>query len=353
MQRALELAARGGRAAMPNPMVGAVVVHNNKIVGEGYHKRYGGPHAEVHAIQAITDREILKHATLYVSLEPCSHFGKTPPCADLILRSQIPTVVVGCRDPFPEVSGRGIQKLRDAGVTVIEDVLASECIMLNKRFITAHRNKRPYVILKWAETADGFIAPSDRARTWISCEASQTLTHQWRAEEMAIMVGYNTARFDDPALTVRHVAGNNPLRVTVDNTLSLSTSLKIFNNEAETLVLNSIKDDKSGNCEWKRYDPTLSATHAVLTELYARNVTSVIIEGGAKTLQEFIDRNLWDEARVFVGKQRFGDGIKAPIHPTSPQQTSCSGDDTLHIFFHPQLEMRLGLPFKTASDSCR
>jgi diaminohydroxyphosphoribosylaminopyrimidine deaminase/5-amino-6-(5-phosphoribosylamino)uracil reductase len=164
---------------------------------------------------------------------------------------------------------------------------------------------------------------------------------------MAICVGYNTARLDDPELTVRHVAGNNPLRVTVDNTLSLPTSLKIFNNEADTLVLNSIKDDKRGSCEWKRYDPALSTAHAVLSELYARNATSVIIEGGAKTLQEFIDLNLWDEARVFVGQQRFGDGIRAPILPTSPQQTSCSGDDTLKIFFHPQFEVRLGLSGST------
>lgn len=348
MRRALELAARGGRAAMPNPLVGAVVVLDDKIIGEGYHLRCGGPHAEVHAIPAVADTQALSRSTLYVSLEPCSHFGRTPPCADLIVRSRIPTVVVGCRDPFPEVSGKGIQKLRDAGITVVEDVLHNECVMLNKRFILAHRQKRPYVILKWAETADGFIAPSDRSRTWISCEASRVLTHRWRAEEMAIVVGYNTARIDDPSLTVRHVAGTNPLRVTVDNSLSLPPSLKLFDNEADTLVLNHLRDETVGRCVWRRYDPKIPVARAILQELYAHKVISVIVEGGAKTLQEFIDLNLWDEARVFVSKQTFGTGVKAPTHPFSPQQTSSSGDDTLQVFLHPQLQERLGLPLQTA-----
>jgi diaminohydroxyphosphoribosylaminopyrimidine deaminase/5-amino-6-(5-phosphoribosylamino)uracil reductase len=336
MERALELAALGGRAVMPNPMVGAVVVVDGKIVGEGYHHFYGGPHAEVAAIQSVGDPHILKRATLYVSLEPCSHFGKTPPCADLIIRSQIPTVVVGCRDPFPAVSGRGIQNLKEAGISVVEDVLHDECVDLNRRFMVAHQRKRPYVILKWAETTDGFIARSDYSSKWISCDASRTLTHRWRSEEMSILVGSVTARVDDPELTVRHVTGTNPLRVTVDNNLSLPSSHKLFNDTAETLVFNLERNAIAGRCTWKKYDPNPAMPIAIVQELYALKITSLIVEGGARTLQSFIDLGLWDEARVFISPQTFRLGIKAPLLPSTstPSSSQAIDTDTLLLYRH-------------------
>ena len=216
MDRALDLAARGGRAVMPNPMVGAVIVHNDTIIGEGYHQLYGGPHAEVFAIRGVQDRSLLKDATIYVSLEPCSHFGKTPPCAELVIESGIRTVVVGCKDPNPKVAGRGIQKLRDAGITVHEGIRERECVMLNRRFMLFQKMQRPYVILKWAETADRFIAREDGSSKWISSEFSRRTTHRWRSQEMSILVGTTTARADNPQLTVRHIEGINPLRIVID-----------------------------------------------------------------------------------------------------------------------------------------
>jgi diaminohydroxyphosphoribosylaminopyrimidine deaminase/5-amino-6-(5-phosphoribosylamino)uracil reductase len=345
MQRALQLAALGGRDVMPNPMVGAVVVVDEQIIAEGYHRRCGGPHAEVFAIESIANGPLLERATLYVSLEPCSHFGKTPPCADLIVRSKIPTVVVGSRDPFPEVSGRGIQKLRDAGITVIEDVCRDECIMLNRRFMLAHHEKRPYVVLKWAQTADGYIARTDGTSKWISSDASRTTTHQWRSKEMAVLVGTNTARIDNPELTVRHVTGENPLRVVLDRALSLPKSLFLFDDSAETIVLNAATNERKGRTLYKTFNQKNPLTQALLDALYEESVVSVIVEGGSKLLSSFIEAELWDEARIFVSPTIFTEGVAAPQLKIAPYQTNTSGVDKLLLLQHPTLTDR-GLPRK-------
>ena len=343
MDRALDLAARGGRSVMPNPMVGAVVVHNDTIIGEGYHQLYGGPHAEVLAVQSVRDRSLLKDSTIYVSLEPCSHFGKTPPCADLIIESGIRHVVVGCRDPNPKVAGRGIQKLQEAGITVHEEVRQRECVMLNRRFILFQRMKRPYVILKWAETADKYIARHDGSSKWISSEFSRRTTHRWRAQEMAILVGTRTALLDDPHLTVRHVEGQNPLRIAIDTNLSLPSSRALFNNEVETWIWNASLAKREHLTEWKRINPDLPITQQILDELFAAHILSVIIEGGARTLQSWIDTDLWDEARVFQSKKVFEQGIPAPTLGIPGHTTMPSGKDRIEIFQHPNLASRLGI----------
>jgi diaminohydroxyphosphoribosylaminopyrimidine deaminase/5-amino-6-(5-phosphoribosylamino)uracil reductase len=343
MERALTLAAIGGRAVMPNPMVGAVVAKDGEILGEGYHEFFGGPHAEVTAIRQAQERSTLTGATLYVTLEPCSHFGKTPPCADLVIESGISHVVVGCRDPFREVSGKGIEKLRAAGIQVTEDVRKEECRLLNKRFILAHRLKRPYTILKWAQTSDGFIARSDGSSKWISCEASRTLTHEWRAQEMGIMVGTATARVDDPHLTVRYVSGENPVRIVIDNSLSLPPQSNLFNSEADTIIFNGLQEGTRGNLSFVRIDFRRAIAPQIGDRLYQWSLISFIIEGGAKTLQSFIDADLWDEARVFVSPEKFGSGITAPTLPPFPHEVRPSGHDTLLETTHPELLARLGL----------
>lgn len=343
MDRALDLAALGGRAVMPNPMVGAVIVHNDTIIGEGYHHAYGGPHAEVFAVQSVRDRSLLKDSTIYVSLEPCSHFGKTPPCADLVIESGITNVVVGCKDPNPKVAGQGIQKLRDAGITVHEGVRERECVMLNRRFILFQRMKRPYVILKWAETADRFIAREDGSSKWISCEFSRRTTHRWRSQEMSILVGTRTALIDDPHLTVRHVEGMNPLRIVIDTNLTLPSSLAIFNNEVETWVFNASRSKRESVTEWKRIDPARSIPEQIVEELFAEKRSSVFVEGGAHTLQRFIDAGLWDEARVFQSRKRFETGVAAPTLDVAGHTTMPSGKDRIEIFQHPDLAARLGI----------
>lgn len=278
-------------------MVGAVIVYNNSIIGEGYTSAYGGNHAEVNAINAVTDKSLLKEATLYVTLEPCSHFGKTPPCSDLIIKHKIPNVVIGCIDDNPEVTGKGIKKLRDSGCNVTVGVLESDCKKHHKRFFTFHNKKRPYIILKWAETSDGFIAPKTRNETkpvWITNTISRQLVHKWRAEEQAILVGTNTVTQDNPSLTVRDFTGNNPIRIVLDKNNTLNKTYSIFNNEAETITLKE------------------NTAKTICQALYKHNINSIIIEGGAQTLQMFINENLWDEARVFTGEALFNEGVKAP-----------------------------------------
>jgi diaminohydroxyphosphoribosylaminopyrimidine deaminase/5-amino-6-(5-phosphoribosylamino)uracil reductase len=343
MDHALDLAARGGRSVMPNPMVGAVIVYNDRIIGEGYHQLYGGPHAEVFALEAVRDRSLLKDATLYVSLEPCSHFGKTPPCADLVLKSGIRNVVVGCRDPNPKVAGHGIQTLREAGISVTEGVRERECVVLNRRFILFHRLKRPYVILKWAETADRFIAREDGSSKWISSEFSRRTTHRWRSQEMSILVGTKTALIDDPHLTVRHVEGVNPLRIVIDTNLSLPSSLSLFNNEVETWIFNASVRKQEGVTEWKLYDRDRSLYDQILEELFVAKKLSVFVEGGARTLQGFVDAGFWDEARVFQSKKVFGSGIHAPRLGLAGHTTMPCGKDRIEIFQHPDLATRLGI----------
>jgi len=318
MQRCLELAALGIGYVSPNPMVGAVVVHNDKIIGEGYHHKYGEAHAEVNAINSVIRQfedaaDLLKQSTIYVSLEPCAHYGKTPPCADLIIKHQIPKVVVGCRDPFDQVNGKGIDKLTAAGVEVVIGVLEKECQWLNRRFFTRVQKHRPYVILKWAQTADGFFAPADNSQLWITGAESRKLVHQWRGEEDAILVGKNTAAIDNPQLNVRYASGKVPKRVVIDRRLELSRSLNLFDQSVETLVFNEIKTDVESNIKYialedfDRYVPQY-----ILFQLYLQDIQSVIIEGGAHTLKTFIDAGLWDEARIFTGTVNLREGIKAP-----------------------------------------
>lgn len=298
IKRCIEIAKNALGLAQPNPMVGAVIVNNNKIIGEGYTSAYGGNHAEVNAIHSVKDKSLLKNATLYVTLEPCSHYGKTPPCSNLIIEHKIPNVVIGCIDDNPEVAGKGIQKLKDAGCNVTVGVLENECKNHHKRFFTFHNKKRPYIILKWAETNNGFIAPKTKNQqkpVWITNKTSRQLVHKWRAEEQAILVGTNTVLQDNPSLTVRDWTGQNPTRIVLDKNNELPKNLSVFNEEADTIVL---KD---------------TSAKTICDRLYEHNINSVIIEGGAQTLQLFIDEGIWDEARVFTSGVDFKDGVKAPL----------------------------------------
>ncbi|GAA4818439.1 bifunctional diaminohydroxyphosphoribosylaminopyrimidine deaminase/5-amino-6-(5-phosphoribosylamino)uracil reductase RibD [Litoribaculum gwangyangense] len=278
-------------------MVGSVIVYNDTIIGEGFTSKYGGNHAEVNAINSVSDKNLLKDSTLYVTLEPCSHFGKTPPCSDLIIKHQIPNVVIGCKDDNEKVAGKGIKKLKSAGIHVTVGVLKKECKKHHKRFFTFHNKKRPYIILKWAETKDGFVAPESKGEqkpVWITNMFSRQLVHKWRAEEQAILVGTNTVLEDNPRLTVRDWSGESPIRVVLDKNETLSKDFNIFNNEAETILIKE------------------TSTKKICQKLFEKEILSIIIEGGAKTLQMFIDENLWDEARVFTGDVSFKKGILVP-----------------------------------------
>lgn len=285
-------------------MVGCVIVVNNKIISEGFTSAYGGSHAEVNAINAVKDKLLLKEATLYVTLEPCSHYGKTPPCSDLIVASGIPNVVIGCIDDNEEVAGKGIKKLMEAGVNVTVGVLENECKQHHKRFFTFHNKKRPYIILKWAKTQDGFIAPkhkTEKTPVWITHTYSRQLVHKWRAEEQAILVGTTTVLEDNPSLTVRDWTGENPIRIVIDKTNKLPKTSSVFDASVETLIINDALAD---------FDKPIAAQ--ICNILFKRNINSVIIEGGSKTLQTFIDENLWDEARIFTGTSTFKEGVKSP-----------------------------------------
>lgn len=340
MRRCLELAALGAGFVSPNPMVGSVIVHQNKIIGEGYHQEYGQPHAEVNAVNSVFDHhqnaaELLREATIYVSLEPCAHFGKTPPCSDLIIKHQIPKVVVGCRDPFVQVDGKGIEKFRNAGIEVTENVLETECLELNKRFFTRIQKQRPYVILKWAQTQDQFFAPEDGSQQWISGQLSKKLVHQWRSEEDAVLVGKNTAAADNPQLNNRYQPkAKQPKRIVLDRRLELSNQLHLFDQSTETLVFNEVKTALEGKLKYIGLeDFDLFLPQYILFQLYLQDIQSVIIEGGAKTLQLFIEANLWDEARIFTSKIRWGKGIKAPDIIGELKSNLDSGEDQLSILY--------------------
>ena len=297
IKRCIELAKNGLGTTYPNPMVGSVIVLNDIIIGEGWHKKAGEPHAEVNAINSVDDKSLLKSATIYVSLEPCSHFGKTPPCSHLIVEKEIKNVVIGIVDSNSKVSGKGVKYLKDNGCNVTVGVLESECFKLNKRFFTFHNKKRPYIILKWAETTDGYVAPKSKKEqkpVWITNTYSRQLVHKWRAEEHAILVGYNTVMEDNPSLTTRNWNGKNPIRVILDKTETLSKNLKVFDTKAQTLLIKE------------------TSAEGISNKLYKANINSIIIEGGLKTLQLFIDAGLWDEARVFTGNSYFNEGVKAP-----------------------------------------
>lgn len=316
MHRCLELAQLGAGYVAPNPMVGAVLVHEGRIIGEGWHKEYGKAHAEVNCINAVQeeDRQFISQSILYVSLEPCAHHGKTPPCTDLIIRHKIPKVVIGCRDPFKEVDGKGIEKLKAAGIEVETAVLEEECRELNKRFFTFHKKQRSFIILKWAQTADGFIAGDDSKRILISNEFSNRLVHKWRSEEAAIMVGTNTALRDDPALTTRLWPGPSPVRLVIDMNLRLPGSLKVFDGSERTIVFNTIKEDEKTNLSFIKLDKDKQFVPQLMDVLYRLPLQSVLVEGGAALLQTFIESGVWDEARVIVnGELSIGNGLPAPV----------------------------------------
>ena len=305
IKRCIEIAKNGLPAAMPNPSVGAVVVHDDLIIGEGYTSVFGGNHAEVNAINAIKDKSLLSQSTIYVSLEPCSHFGKTPPCCNLIIENNIPNVVIGVTDSNEKVAGNGIKKLLEAGINVVVGVLEKECYQSNIRFFTFHEKKRPYIILKWAETQNGFIAPKTRNEqkpVWITNEYSRQLVHKWRSEEQAILVGTQTVIDDNPMLNVRDWTGKNPIRIVLDLNNRIPQESHIFEKSQETFVITN--DDIFNNNK---------LAQEIANFCYNKNIQSIIIEGGSRTLQTFIDANIWDEARIFKSNNYFDDGIKAPI----------------------------------------
>ncbi|MBT4882292.1 MAG: bifunctional diaminohydroxyphosphoribosylaminopyrimidine deaminase/5-amino-6-(5-phosphoribosylamino)uracil reductase RibD [Flavobacteriales bacterium] len=331
MKKCLDLASKGLRDVSPNPMVGSVIVYEGEIIGEGYHEKYGSHHAEVNAIASVKDKSLLTKSTLYVNLEPCAHFGKTPPCSNLIIEHKIPKVVIGCVDTFSEVAGKGIAKMEEAGTEVIIGVLKKESRELNKRFFTFHEQKRPYIFLKWAESKDGFIAPKNQTEPfWMTSSGSKKLVHQWRAEEDAILVGRITTEKDNPSLTVREVEGKNPTRIVIDKDLKLDTSLNLFNSEAETLIFNSIKSEKINTNQFVKIDFN-NLIESVLQELYKLSIQSVIIEGGSKTLQSFIDSNLWDEARIFTANKTLAEGVITPNINGEIIEELVIGTDNLEI----------------------
>lgn len=333
MQRALQLAQIGLVHAMPNPSVGAVIVYKDTIIGEGYTAAFGGSHAEVNAINSVKNQELLKESTLYVTLEPCSHFGKTPPCAHLIIDKKIPKVVIGCVDPFAKVAGKGIQLLKDNGIEVLTGVLEEECKASHKRFFTFHLKKRPYIILKWAQSADGFITPikkKEQKPVWLSNTYSRQLTHKWRSEEMAILVGKNTVIDDNPSLTTRNWKGKNPVRLFIDTQNEMDNSFQILNDEAPTY-----RFTKNKKSEKDVVVPFEDTVQEICDFCFENNLQSVIIEGGQKTLQSFIDTGLWDEARVFETKIELQQGVSAPIlKGFSKTSTILIDSDCLHFYQH-------------------
>lgn len=308
MYRALQLARKGGGHTSPNPMVGAVIVHDDKIVGEGFHRCCGKGHAEVNAVASVRDESLLALSTIYVTLEPCSHYGKTPPCAKLLIEKGVKRVVVGCLDPYEKVSGRGVAMLREAGVEVTLGVLEEECKQLNKRFFTAHTSSRPWVLLKWAQSSDGFMAKHDTA-VQFSTPLTQTLMHRERAMVDAILVGARTVAIDNPSLTTRRWSGNSPLRVVIDGNLSTPSGSTLLNDGGKTLIYNMVKDEIKGNVEWARIDVL---PQQWLRDLYLRGITSVMVEGGASILRQFINSDCWDEMRIEIAPVKLGAGIKAP-----------------------------------------
>lgn len=316
ISRCLELALNGSGNVAHNPMVGSIIVCDEKIIGEGYHEFFGQPHAEVNAINNAIEngnQSLLDKSFLYVNLEPCSHSGKTPPCTDLIIEHKIPNVIVGCNDPFPEVNGRGIKKLIAAGINVQTGILEKECLELNKRFITFHTKKRPYVILKFAQTVNKYISSLRKEDKKISNEITDVLVHKWRSEESAIMVGTKTAEIDNPFLTVRYWPGKNPLRVVIDKNLRLPVNLNVFDLSASTLIYNEFKNQKKDSLEYLKIDFSKNVIDRILTDLYDRKILSVMIEGGTNLLNQLIEENLWDEARIITADKIFTEGLKAPL----------------------------------------
>ena len=342
MARCLTLAAAGAGMVAPNPMVGAVVVHRGRIIGEGYHRQFGGAHAEVHAIASVRDETLLKDSTLYVNLEPCSHHGKTLPCTELIIRKRIPRVVIACIDPFPAVSGRGVRRLKDAGIDVKTGVLEKEALYLNRFFMTAQTHRRPYIILKWAQSADGFL---DHIRTdasmpaaRLSCATTVRMVHKLRSEVDAIMVGTRTVYLDNPSLTVRHWAGKHPVRVLSDRSLRVPTSATLFDGTIRTLVYNAKKSGVEGQTEYLPLDLTIPIIPQILQSLHEKRIQSLLVEGGALLHRRFMESGLWDEARIETTPAVLGSGVKAADIRTAndavwkEEQPIRSGRDARHTF---------------------
>lgn len=335
VKRCLQLANNGLGLTRSNPMVGCVIVYDNKILGEGYTSPFGGNHAEVNAINSVNDKGLLQKSTLYVSLEPCNHFGKTPPCSDLIVKHKIPKVVVGCIDPYKVVAGKGVERLRNSGCEVLVGVLEDNCIELNKRFFTFYTKKRPYIVLKWAETKDGFIAPGNRRKerkpVWITNSYSRQLVHKWRAEEQAILVGTKTAIQDNPKLDVRDYEGQNPLRLVLDKNLRIPNNYNVLDKNIKTVVFTEKPKKDCNNLVYCKIDFSKNITQQICDYLYQNEIQSVIVEGGTKTIQTFIDADLWDEARIFTGNTSFADGIKAPYIYGREILTKKINSDTLRV----------------------
>ncbi|MFC4097015.1 bifunctional diaminohydroxyphosphoribosylaminopyrimidine deaminase/5-amino-6-(5-phosphoribosylamino)uracil reductase RibD [Euzebyella saccharophila] len=321
MLRCLQIAKNGLGTTAPNPMVGCVIVYDSKIIGEGFTSPYGGPHAEVNAVNSVKNKALLSESTLYVTLEPCSHYGKTPPCADMIIKHQIPKVVIGLLDPHEKVAGKGISKLKDAGVEVSFQIMENECREHHKRFLTFQEKRRPYIILKWAQTSDGFIAPLKDKRDdepkpyWITNKFSRQLVHQWRSQEQSILVGTKTALEDNPKLDVRQWHGKNPIRVVLDRQLKLGKKSNLLDGTIPTIVFTEqiVEENTSENVSYQRIDFNENLAEQICEILFRNNINSVLIEGGAQTLKCFIDANLWDEAHIFIGNTTFKEGVKAPF----------------------------------------
>lgn len=343
IKRCIELAKNGLGATYPNPMVGSVIVLNDVIIGEGWHRKSGESHAEVNAINSVKDKTLLKNATIYVSLEPCSHYGKTPPCANLIVEEGIKNVVIGIIDSNSKVSGKGIEHLKKNGCNVIVGVLENECKNLNKRFFTFHNKQRPYVILKWAETADGFFDKlrnevDENTPNWISNQYSQQLVHKMRAENEAVLVGTRTALNDNPSLNVRSWEGENPVRVVIDRTLKIPLNYNLFKGSSKIIVFTEEYPKKriDKNIFFEKINFSEDIPKQICDVLYMHEIQSVIIEGGAKTLQSFINKNLWDEAFVFIGDVIFKDGLKSPKLEKVPIKIKKISTDTLKVYYNKE-----------------
>lgn len=338
MHRCFELAQKGAGNVAPNPMVGAVLVYNDSVIGEGYHAVYGEAHAEVNCLNSVTadKKQLIEKSTLYVSLEPCAHYGKTPPCAGLIIANKIPKVVIGCKDSFDKVDGKGIEKLKAAGVEVVTGILEKEALKLNKRFFTFYSKKRPFIVLKWAQTADKKIGSNTNERLFISNAITNRLVHQWRSEEAAVLVGTNTALKDNPALTTRLVKGNNPVRLVIDKELQLPDTLQLLDATVRTMVFNYIKEEEHNGIIYCRIERDKGIIPQLLRILYEQKLQSLIVEGGAQLLQSFIAAGLWDEARVITNTQMvIGEGIAAPVLSQHTLiQTVTNDTDTIDYFIN-------------------
>jgi diaminohydroxyphosphoribosylaminopyrimidine deaminase/5-amino-6-(5-phosphoribosylamino)uracil reductase len=343
MQRCIELATLGAGSVSTNPMVGCVIVKNGIIIGEGWHMRFGEAHAEVNAVNSVKNKSDIEGATVYVNLEPCSHHGKTPPCADMLIAHKPARVVIGMADPFEKVAGRGIEKLRAAGIHTDVGLMAEACAELNRRFITFHKKKRPYIILKWAQTANGFLGPDRNKVTAEEFESQrhitgrvvQKLVHRWRTEEDAVMVGTNTALNDDPALNAREWTGRNPTRIVIDRELNLPPDLKLFDGSAHTIVFTAAEKKPATNLSYVQVDFENDLLKNMLRELHARTIQSVVVEGGARLLQAFIREELWDEAIVFSSPKALEDGIAAPLLPCDTVEQEMIDDVMMSVYRKP------------------